>query len=181
MTKMRKWYSKKELESSTKRYDKTQEKAKVIGTDMFDINDLAIKAEYDTWSWYYGELSTIRLECFRIGSAVRLNNKDSWKYLRSYNSHIYALFQWVMPVLKRETQLKVYEVFSKLNERIDVFVSNILNGTAASNEVDWELIRDLDFFFNSGMRLAQLLGLGFRTTFEDKGTIASNLSKILAS
>ena len=168
----------KKSESSQQRYNKTMDNFKKVGTNInATLRDSNIKAEYDTWSWYYSELSNIRTECSKLGLLVRINNKSSPGYLNVYHAHIYSFLQMVITVLPENVSDKIKELWLQTKDDINEFFSNKeLSGLDL--KIPQELITTLDFLYDIALKIAQEAGLGFKITLSER-TIDSLSKRIL--
>lgn len=157
--------TKRQSEAASKRFQ-NQVKPQIKNVANFmegigDLRNMSVKAEFDTWSWYYSELSVIRVECSRLGLLVRMRDSNSWQYLRAYHAHIYSFLQMVMTILPAETADKITAKWKAYANDIDDYIAN-RNLLGKEYELDDQLITDIDTLYNIALKIAQDIGLGFK-------------------
>lgn len=164
--------TKKMLRESSKRYDKAKEKHDSVGNFMGGIgnlNDAPVKAEFDTWSWYYTELSNLRVECSRLGLLVRINDNESSLYLKAYHAHIYSYLQLVLTILPYNIADKIRLKWKALSNEIESYFED-RKVFGKSLPLDNELIEKVDLLYDIALRIGQEIGLGFKASLSDNLT-----------
>lgn len=155
--------TKKQSIDSSKRYQDNLKNKQKAGSDDFHakIQNSKIKAEYDTWSWYYTELSNLRTECSRLGLLVRVNNINSSSYLLTYHSHIYSYLQLVITVLPTPLCDKIKDKWKESYNNIQTYMKKRTN-LGQNLPIPFELILSLDNLYDIALKTAQEIGLGFK-------------------
>jgi len=157
------------IEKSSERIDNKKEKFSNVQKFMGNVGDLSdapIKAEFDTWSWYYGELSTIRNRCSQLGSLVRLNNSDSYRYIKIYYSEIYSLIQLVVTLLPYELAEKIRSNWNEAGKDIEEYLVD-RNLLGSEYTIPPEIQDKLRLLHDAALKIAQEMGMGVRTTISD--------------
>lgn len=161
--------TRKGIEESLKRKDQLENNDDKLGDLSTHIPDIKLQAEYDTWVWYYKELSAIRNECSRLGLLVRMNTKESAAYAPIYNAHIMSLLLMISSVLPETTWQLVEAEWTRIDNEIIEHQKKL--SMAPTKPLETAVIRDLDKLYRFALKIAQRVGLGFKTTLtEQDGT-----------
>lgn len=157
--------SREKNEASTKRYASAMNEKSKMGEFDKLLYSNKITAEYDTWSWYYTELSSLRGECSRLGLLVRVNDKSSLQYLTIYNAHIISFLNMLYPLVPDDLWTLIITEWNTITAKIETHKKQIANIGYKPIEVD--LINQQDGLYRAALKIAQRLGLGFKTTLSD--------------
>ena len=156
---------KKQYKESRERYESAMKSYGGAEGIKKGLNENQIKAEYDTWSWYYSELSNVRTECRKLGLLVRINNKQSPGYVKAYHAHIYSYLQMILTVLPEELADEIREQYHKESEKINDYFWN-RNATGMDYKIPQKIIEQLDFLHDLAAEISQKVGLGFKVTID---------------
>lgn len=157
-------YAKKKLQNRTEKYNDSQTTSQeTLDSGMFKVSD-KIQSSYDMWVWIFQEIANLRLEVSRLGTFVRINNKNSPYYLETYHSHIYSLLIPVSTIIPDNIWKIVDTKWLKLKSNIVEF--NRTRRSAPNRKIPFELIRELDKLYRVALLAAQKAGLGIRITYE---------------
>lgn len=157
--------NRKQYEESRQRYNDSMKSYGGVEGIKSGLNNNNIKAEYDTWSWYYSELSNVRTECRKLGLLVRINNSESPGYVKAYHAHIYSYLQMILTVLPDELSDDIREQYHKESKKIKDYFWN-RNATGMDYKVPQNIIEQLDFLHDLAAEIAQKVGLGFKVTID---------------
>ena len=153
--------TRKGIQESDDRQTAAQKSHDNIGDLSKHIPDIKLQAEYDTWVWYYKELSMIRNECSRLGLLVRMNNRESASYAPIYSSHIMSFLTMVSSVLPDDTWAVIEKEWERLDNALIEHQRSLVQ--APTKPLDTQITRDLDKLFRFALKIAQRVGLGFKT------------------
>jgi len=154
----------KKIKNQTDRYRESQNtSANILEDGTFRVSD-KVKSEYDMWVWIFQEIANLRLEVSRLGSYVRINNKNSPNYLELYHSHIYSLLIPLSTVVADKVWKKIDGLWMKTKKDINQY--KIQRASNKSKKIPFELIRDLDLLYRVALLAAQKAGLGIRVTHD---------------
>jgi hypothetical protein len=155
-------FSKKGAKQSGERYNKTQQQISNISYDPTLGVSANLKAEYDTWAWYYQELSTLRLQASQLGGLVRINNANSPFYLKAYHAQIYSFLLHVSSVIIDNIWGKIEGKYNEAGDSINNFFKRRKN--ISNLKIPDELIIKLDKLYRIALIVAQEAGLGFKVS-----------------
>jgi len=166
--------SKLNTEESNKRYEKAKDSFQTFSDEITTgLAKSQIHAEYDSWAWYYAEMSAIRNECSRIGLIVRMEDDNSYAYIKIYHSHIMTFLNLISPVVPIKEWTKIDNRWNEVYNRI---TKALLQKETIGFAKDFhEIVNEMDNLFRLGLRVAQLVGLGFKTSLSD--TDGSHITK----
>jgi len=158
--------SKRKIEASNLRYDKAQDAYSSFTSEITrGLSKNKIQAEYDSWAWYYAEMSAIRNECSRIGLIVRMENDESYGYIKMYHGHIMTFLNLVSPVIPERIWDKILIRWNEIYHKVD---TALIQYKTIGKSKDFKLLIDeIDNLFRLGLRVAQIVGLGFKTSLSD--------------
>jgi len=154
----------KKVKNQTERYKESQNTAtEVLSDGTFKVSD-KVKSEYDMWVWIFQEIANLRLEVSRLGSYVRINNKNSPNYLDVYHSHIYSLLIPLSTIVPDKVWKKIDDLWIKTKKDINLYKQQRTSNP--TKKIPFELIRDLDLLYRVALLAAQKAGLGIRVSHE---------------
>ena len=164
MAQYEKYKFKKSLKKASDNYNQGQsDSRKSTENNLFSVSD-KIKSEYDMWSWIFQEIANLRLEVSRLATFVRINNKDSPKYLEAYHAHVYSLLIPLSTIIPDKIWKLITDKWVSLKK--DIINFNKTRIGSPNRKIPFELIRNLDKLYRIALLAAQKAGLGIRITFD---------------
>lgn len=157
----------RKVEMSEKRANKSyNQQASISNNESFATGE-NLRASYDCWSWYYQELSAIRIRMERYGFAVRINDSGSPDFLLPYLAETESFLIKVGIVVNEGSWRSIDKLYLEIYNNINEFFR--IRRAVTNKKIPFELIRKLDKLQRVALLIAQKKGLGIRIE-EDKET-----------
>ncbi|MHA1343363.1 MAG: hypothetical protein ACTSQG_05220 [Promethearchaeota archaeon] len=151
---------KRKIDKSVSRLKNSRNEINSVSNDpLFQVGN-NMQTQMDSWSWYYQELSTLRVRIERLGFAVRINNQDSPNFLDPYLSEMMSFFIKVGIVIDNTTYVKIYDLYLEIRKEINEFM--IKRNIIHNKKIPFDLICKMDKFQRIILLIAQKKGLLIR-------------------
>ncbi len=151
---------KRKIERSVSRLENSRSEINAVSDDpLFQVGN-NMQTQMDSWSWYYQELSTLRVRIERFGFAVRINNPDSPAFLEPYLAEMMSFFIKVGIVIDNTTYKKIYDLHLEIRKEINEILQKI--SVVHNKKVPFVLICKMDRFQRIILLIAQKKGLLIR-------------------
>jgi len=129
------------------------------GEDGFMKLDTSMTSQYDLWSWIFSEIATIRMEISRLGSLVRINDKNSPQYLEAYLIQQKAMLHSIGIIPDKHWKIMIKR-YGEL--RSEIIKYNNQRAVVHNKKIPVELIDSLDEYYRIVLIIAQIRGLGIK-------------------
>jgi len=151
---------KRKIDRSVSRLENSRSEINAVSNDpLFQVGN-NMQTQMDSWSWYYQELSTLRVRIERFGFAVRINNPDSPAFLEPYLAEMMSFFIKVGIVIDNATYTKIYNLYLEIKKDINSILQKI--NVIHNKKVPFLLICKMDKFQRIILLIAQKKGLLIR-------------------